>query len=124
MNRIDYFAAQGREVFLSFETSDHSYILGFLRLRRTNTPHRKELKQASIVRELHIYGRMLNVGCRQEDRSYQHGGYGSELMQEAERIVREEYGEHKLFVISAVGTREYYKKLGYSIDGPYMSKVL
>jgi len=124
MNRIDYFAAQGREVFLSFETSDHSYILGFLRLRRTNIPHRKELKQASIVRELHIYGRMLNVGCRQEDRSYQHGGYGSELMQEAERIVREEYGEHKLFVISAVGTREYYKKLGYSIDGPYMSKVL
>jgi len=124
LNRVDYFAAQGREVFLSFETSDHSKILGFLRLRRTNTPHRKELKQVSIVRELHIYGPMLNVGCRQEDRSYQHGGYGSQLMQEAERIVSEEYAGLKLFVISAVGTREYYKKLGYQIDGPYMSKVL
>ena len=124
LNRFDYFAAQGREVFLSFETSDHSKILGFLRLRRTNTPHRKELKQVSIVRELHIYGPMLNVGCRQEDRSYQHGGYGSQLMQEAERIVSEEYAGLKLFVISAVGTREYYKKLGYQIDGPYMSKVL
>ena len=124
LNRVDYFAAQGREVFLSFETSDHSKILGFLRLRRTSTPHRRELKQASIVRELHIYGPMLNVGCRQEDRSYQHGGYGSQLMQEAERIVSEEYAGLKLFVISAVGTREYYKKLGYQIDGPYMSKVL
>jgi elongator complex protein 3 len=124
LNRFDYFAAQGGEVFLSFETSDHSKILGFLRLRRTNMPHRKELKQASIVRELHIYGPMLNVGCRQEDRSYQHGGYGSQLMQEAERIVSEEYGGRKLFVMSAVGTREYYRKLGYQIDGPYMSKVL
>ena len=83
-----------------------------------------ELKEASIVRELHIYGPMLNVGSRQEDRSYQHRGYGSQLMQEAERIVRQEYGGSKLFVISAVGTREYYKKLGYQTDGPYMSKVL
>ena len=124
LNRIDYFAAHGTEVFLSFEISDHSKILGFLRLRRTNTPHRKELKQASIVRELHIYGPMLNVGSRQEDRSYQHRGYGSQLMQEAERIVRQEYGGSKLFVISAVGTREYYKKLGYQTEGPYMSKVL
>ena len=125
LNRIDYSAAHGTEVFLSFETSDHSKILGFLRLRRVKTPHRKELKQAStIVRELHIYGPMLNVGSRGEDRSYQHCGYGAQLMQEAERIASQEFGVRKLSVISAVGTREYYKKLGYQNDGPYMSKVL
>jgi len=71
-----------------------------------------------------VYGPMLNVGSRIEDRSFQHRGYGTQLMQEAERIAREEFGVLKLSVISAVGTREYYKRLGYQIDGPYMSKVL
>ena len=45
-------------------------------------------------------------------------------MNEAEKISREEFDARKLHVISAVGTREYYKKLGYSLDGPYMSKQL
>ena len=45
-------------------------------------------------------------------------------MDEAEKISREEFDVRKLLVISAVGTREYYKKLGYSLDGPYMSKQL
>ncbi|MGB8938499.1 MAG: tRNA uridine(34) 5-carboxymethylaminomethyl modification radical SAM/GNAT enzyme Elp3 [Candidatus Nitrosopolaris sp.] len=128
LNRTDYVAAHGAEVFLSLEIPCHSKILGFLRLRRTYNPHRKELKQerntCAIVRELHIYGPMLNVGSGIEDRSYQHRGYGAQLMQEAERIASEEFEVPKLSVISAVGTREYYKKLGYQIDGPYMSKVL
>lgn len=128
MNRRNYSAAHGAEVFLSLETPCYSKILGFLRLRKTANPHRKELKQgtnmSAIVRELHIYGPMLNVGSRIEDRSFQHRGYGAQLMQEAERIASEEFGALKLSVISAVGTREYYKRLGYQIDGPYMSKVL
>ncbi len=45
-------------------------------------------------------------------------------MEEAERIAREEHGSHKLSVISGVGTRHYYRKLGYHLDGPYMSKSL
>ena len=45
-------------------------------------------------------------------------------MEEAERISRDEHGSHKLSVISGVGTRNYYRKLGYEIDGPYMSKNL
>ena len=128
MNRTDYSAANGAEVFLSLEIPRYSKILGFLRLRKTANPHRKELKQGTnmcaIVRELHIYGPMLNVGSRIEDRSFQHRGYGAQLMQEAERIASEEFGVLKLSVISAIGTREYYKRLGYQIDGPYMSKVL
>jgi elongator complex protein 3 len=126
MNRTDYSAANGAEVFLSLEIPRYSKILGFLRLRKTANPHRKELKQgtSAIVREIHIYGPMLNVGSRIEDRSFQHRGYGAQLMQEAERIAIEEFGVLKLSVISAIGTREYYKRLGYQNDGPYMSKVL
>ena len=45
-------------------------------------------------------------------------------MEEAERIAREEHGSYKLAVISGVGTRHYYRKLGYELDGPYMSKIL
>jgi elongator complex protein 3 len=59
-----------------------------------------------------------------EQRYYQHSGYGAKLMSEAERIAREEFGIYKLSVISAVGTREYYRKLGYTQNGPYVSKNL
>ncbi len=45
-------------------------------------------------------------------------------MEEAERIAREEHDSLKLLVISGVGTRHYYRKLGYELDGPYMSKVI
>ncbi len=45
-------------------------------------------------------------------------------MEEAERIARDEHGSEKILVISGVGTRHYYRKLGYEIDGPYMSKML
>lgn len=46
------------------------------------------------------------------------------LMEEAERIARDEHGSSKLSVIAGVGTRHYYRKLGYEIDGPYMSKQI
>lgn len=46
------------------------------------------------------------------------------LMEEAERISREEHGSTKLAVISGVGTRNYYAKMKYTLDGPYMSKQL
>jgi len=45
-------------------------------------------------------------------------------MEEAERIARNEHKSTKIAVISGVGTRNYYRKLGYELDGPYMSKLL
>jgi elongator complex protein 3 (tRNA carboxymethyluridine synthase) len=129
MNRIDYLASGGQEIFLSYESTDGSTILGFLRLRKVNRPHRQELKcgqsPVAIVRELHIYGQALGVGLDSDSSSYQHRGYGVKLMQEAENIAKNELGVAKIAVISAVGTREYYKtRLGYRQDGPYVSKVL
>lgn len=55
---------------------------------------------------------------------FQHQGFGMLLMEEAERIAREEHGSDKILVISGVGTRHYYRKMGYELDGPYMSKRL
>ena len=46
------------------------------------------------------------------------------LMEEAARIATEEHGSVKLAVISGVGTRHYYAKLGYHLENTYMVKTL
>jgi len=124
MNHDSYESSGGQEVFLSYDDSKDR-IFGFLRLRKpSNMAHRKEVtNNTCIVRELHVYGKSLKLGERDRD-SVQHLGLGKNLMGEAERISREEFDAKKLLVISAVGTREYYRKLGYAVDGPYMSKEL
>ncbi len=77
----------------------------------------------SIVRELHVYGSVVPIHYRDPNK-FQHQGYGTMLMEEAERIARDEHGSTKIAVISGVGTRNYYAKLGYELEGPYMVKKL
>jgi elongator complex protein 3 len=124
LNRIDYDSSGGKEVFLSYE-DDNESIYGFLRLRKPSADaHRDEINQDTcIVREIHVYGKSLKLG-EKEDGQIQHSGLGKNLMQEAEKISKEEFDAKKILVISAIGTREYYQKLGYSLYGPYMSKAL
>jgi elongator complex protein 3 len=109
---------------LSYEDTNES-IYGFLRLRKPSVfAHRKEVEDNScIVREIHVYGKSLKLGEKGEN-EIQHSGLGKNLMKEAEKISKEEFDATKLLVISAVGTREYYQKLGYSLYGPYMTKSL
>lgn len=124
--RRDYCASSGWETFLSYEDPQDDVLLGLLRLRRCSpAAFRPELtnEPSSIVRELHVYGSAVAVHSRNAD-AFQHRGLGGLLMQEAERIAREEHGSSKLAVISGVGTRHYYRRLGYELDGPYMSKSL
>ena len=122
LRRTDYVASHGREVFLSFETRDGSTILGFLRLRHnSDNSHRTELQDAAVVRELHVYGQAIGLGTHSIE-SLQHRGYGTKLMLEAQRIAAQDFGVSKIAVISAVGTREYYRRLGYEQDGPFISK--
>ena len=124
LTRINYDSSNGKEVFLSYEDKDES-VYGFLRLRKPSIKaHREEVKENScIVREIHVYGKSLKLG-EKEDAEIQHSGLGKNLMMEAEKISKEEFDAKKILVISAVGTREYYQKLGYSLYGPYMSKKL
>ncbi len=120
LKRIDYDSSNGKEVFLSFESEDN--LLAFLRLRKPYKPFRKEITKDSVgVRELHTYGQASKV---KGEGSIQHKGLGKKLMQEAERIAREKFKAKKILVISGIGVKEYYKKLGYKKDGIYMSKQL
>jgi elongator complex protein 3 len=123
--RRDYFANEGWETFLSYEDPEQDILVGLLRLRKpSDEVFRPELKNGvSVVRELHVYGSVVPVAGRDPSK-FQHQGFGTLLMEEAERIAKEEHGARKLSVISGVGTRNYYRKLGYELDGPYMSKML
>ncbi|MEM1677338.1 MAG: tRNA uridine(34) 5-carboxymethylaminomethyl modification radical SAM/GNAT enzyme Elp3 [Nitrososphaerota archaeon] len=120
---MKYEASEGLEYFISLEDRDADVLVGFIRLRYPSKVLRPELEDASIVRELHIYGRMSPTGRRIEG-SWQHKGYGASLLSKAEEIAREEIGTKKITVISGIGVREYYYKKGYSLDGPYVSKRL
>jgi elongator complex protein 3 len=81
------------------------------------------LRRVSIVRELHVYGTAVAVHARDTGK-FQHQGYGSLLMAKAESIALNEHRSSKIAVISGVGTRHYYRKLGYELEGPYMVKFL
>lgn len=139
--RRDYVANGGWETFLAYEDPHQDILIGLLRLRKVSQAgaFRPEffstcstndgavaaaaVVNSSVVRELHVYGTAVAVSARDPTR-FQHQGFGVLLMEEAERIAREEHGSDKLLVISGVGTRHYYRKLGYELDGPYMSKSL
>lgn len=125
--RRDYTANGGWETFLSYEDPVADILIGLLRLRQVSPggDFRPEMKgrRCSIVRELHVYGSAVPLQAR-DPTKFQHQGFGTLLMEEAERIAREEHVSEKILVISGVGTRHYYRKLGYELDGPYMSKRL
>ena len=123
---LDYEASEGTEIFISVEDPVNGILIGYLRLRiPSEKAHRPEIRDqnASIIRELHIYGPVVPVGTRLAE-AWQHKGYGGILVAEAERISREQYGRRKMLVTSALGTKRYYMRLGYSRDGPYMSKMI
>ncbi|RJS74891.1 GNAT family N-acetyltransferase [Candidatus Bathyarchaeota archaeon] len=122
--RMDYDAGGGREIFLSFEDVKKDILVALLRLRiPSEKAHRPEVQNAGIVRELHVYGPMVPVGSNGKD-AWQHRGYGAKLLEEAERITFEEFDRRKLVVISGLGVKPYYRRLGYRDDGPYVSKPL
>ena len=125
MNRIDYDASGGKEVFLSFDEMEHDALVGFLRLRIPNSPHRPEIDDATaLVRELHVYGEALGIGEEASGKKLQHRKFGEKLLAEAEGIAAEEFDARKLLVMAGVGVKPYYRKLGYCDDGVYVSKPL
>jgi elongator complex protein 3 len=121
-----YVASEGEEVFISAEDVESDVLVGYLRLRiPSEKAHRPEVRTepCSIVRELHVYGPLVPVG-RHLAEAWQHKGFGGVLLGEAERLSWEDYGLGRVLVISALGTKQYYKRFGYERDGVYMSKML
>jgi len=134
----EYNTRGGKEFFITLEDPDRTAVYGFLRLRIPETSpnpldyssaipegdvlysHLPEIEGAAFIRELHTYGKMVSIGTR-DDSASQHKGYGKRLVAEAERIVKK-HGTHRIAVISGVGVRGYYEKLGYAREGTYMLK--
>ncbi|KPJ84837.1 hypothetical protein AMJ57_05235, partial [Parcubacteria bacterium SG8_24] len=127
-----YAASGGQEHFLSFEDYRRRAVFAFCRLR---LPSRKpsddtkglwdripEIRDTAFIRELHTYGHLVPINTR-DPKAAQHKGLGRRLMLTAERIAREA-GYRRMTVISGVGVRGYYRKLGYRLQGTYMVKKL
>ncbi|MFW9794364.1 MAG: tRNA uridine(34) 5-carboxymethylaminomethyl modification radical SAM/GNAT enzyme Elp3 [Candidatus Thorarchaeota archaeon] len=124
--RRNYTASDGKEVFLSFEIPDLDVILAFLRLRLpSDDAHRPEIqeKPSSLIRELRVYGPVVEIGDR-DPQAWQHLGLGEKLLTIAEQISRDEFGVDQILVNSGLGVKEYYRNLGFTDCGPYLSKTL
>jgi len=121
--RREYDASKGKEIFLSAEDVKQDILVGFVRLRIPHQPTLNELEDSAYIRELHVYGQSIPIGEKME-KSGQHKGWGKKLMNEAEEIARKEYGLNQMNVIAGIGVREYYQKLGYRQNGPFVRKKL
>jgi len=117
-----YKASKGIEYFISAESTNRDTLYGFIRLRFPYKPFVPNLKNSAIVRELHVYGNMTPVGSNNDSMFGQHKGIGKALLSMAEELAKKKYD--KMSVISGIGAREYYYKLGYKLDGDYVSKNL
>jgi elongator complex protein 3 len=125
LEELTYAAGGAQEIFLSFVTDDDR-LAGFLRLMLP-TPAAPplgwaDLENAAVIREVHIYGQTVSVGANETGAS-QHIGLGTELLVRAEEIARAA-NFPRLAVISAMGTRPYYKKRGFEDGEMYQVKNL
>lgn len=127
LERLDYQASGGREVFLSFEDEAET-LFGLLRLRIQDkpvpVPGQETEGTLAIIRELHTFGPEVPLAEQRPDAA-QHKGIGRTLLHEAERIAADEFHARQVLVLSGVGAREYYRtESGYRTQGEYMVKEL
>lgn len=112
---LRYATGGGEERFLQWVTPDDR-LAGFLRLSLPAEPAcLPEIGRSALIREVHVYGAALELG-RRHPAGAQHRGLGRALVERAAGIAREA-GFADLAVISAVGTRGWYRRLGFD-DGP------
>lgn len=125
LNVEKYRASDADEYHISIDSKCHNdYLIGFLRLRinRNTSDILPILKECALIRELHIYSNLNDVGNNLKN-SMQHKGYGKQLILKAEEIAKYE-GFNKIAIISGTGVRNYYRKLNYELQYTYMIKTL
>jgi len=113
-----YKSNDGNEYFLEIINKDN-ILFGLCRLRINKT----NKKIPAIIRELHVYGKSTPLGKKGRSIISQHQGLGKLLISEAEKIVKN-LNIDSLYIISGIGVRDYYRKLGYSLKEGYMVKIL
>lgn len=127
LSEIAYETTNTREVFLQW-VAPGNRIAGFLRLSMPNADyvgaHAADLPidaGEAMIREVHVYGRV--AGLHQGGENAQHRGLGRMLIERACDIAREN-GYTAINVISAIGTRGYYRKQGFADNGLYQQRSL
>ncbi|MEL6403548.1 MAG: tRNA uridine(34) 5-carboxymethylaminomethyl modification radical SAM/GNAT enzyme Elp3 [Chloroflexota bacterium] len=124
LHEMWYTSSMSDEIFMQYVTDDHQ-IAGFLRLSlpfKDEPALHTELDNAAMIREIHVYGQSLGIG---DDKSgiAQHSGLGKALIERAVEIASEQAYDY-LAVISAIGTREYYRKRGFDDGLLYQRRAL
>jgi elongator complex protein 3 len=124
LDEMRYASSTGEEVFLQYILPADRAIAGFLRLAlpRQDAPQPDELIGAAVVREVHVYGQAIGIGETAPGRA-QHAGLGARLLERAAQIAFAA-GYARLAVISAVGTRGYYRKRGFTDGQLYQHRAL
>lgn len=128
LETVEYETDVSVEHFLNYVTGDDK-IVGFLRLslpikKYADSHFIHELKNSALIREVHVYGISKTLQSNNHSKnSGQHRGLGTSLIKKAEEIVKSA-GFCKIAVISAIGTRKYYSRMGYRLGRLYMSKNL
>ena len=127
MGAVSYRTTNTDERFLQWVTPE-GRIAGFLRLSLPDQAyvraHSSELPVGlgeAMIREVHVYG--MATGLGEEGHAAQHLGLGRRLVERACELAREA-GYARINVISAVGTRGYYRGLGFTDNGLYQQKEL
>jgi elongator complex protein 3 len=124
----DYQASGGKEIFLSFENKERTKLFSYLRLRIPSQIFERKkhflpvLENSALIREIQTLGEMVPI--EKKKIAPQHRGLGKKLVKEAEKIIKKEFGLRKIAVISGVGVRDYWRKLGYKLKEDYMIKKL
>ncbi|MBM3129630.1 MAG: tRNA uridine(34) 5-carboxymethylaminomethyl modification radical SAM/GNAT enzyme Elp3 [Chloroflexi bacterium] len=126
LDLLSYQTDATTEHLLSFVTP-RNRLAGFLRLSlpSPDAPRAEildEARGAAMIREVHIYGRALEIGADSSGDA-QHTGLGTRLIERATQIARAA-GFKRLAVIAAIGTREYYRKLGFALGELYMTRAI
>jgi len=116
LNILKYKSSSGDEYFISFDSRDKKTLYAFCRLRIDKNSN----IGSAMIRELHVYGQLVPMG---NEKKIQHSGLGKRLVAEAEKIAKKNKAK-ELAVISGVGVRGYYRKLGYNLKNTYMIKKI
>ena len=129
LNVESYFASNGIEFFISVDDRKNDKLLGFLRLRLPiDTEDKTSLlpNREALIRELHVFGFVKSVASpvsNDDHNVVQHMGFGKLLISKAETIAFCN-GFKSVAIISGVGVRTYYRRLGYELSKSYMLKTL
>lgn len=121
IEELRYSCVGGTEHFFSMVSGDA--LIGFVRLREPFQPHRPELPDAALLRELHVYGELVPIGEKPGGSAWQHRNVGQELLTIAEEC-GSAAGYKEIAIMSGIGVRPYYHRHGYRRRGPYMVKVV